>query len=113
MSELPRLEKLTENRRLNLAEQFAQGQALTRGILRLFQGFMALGLLVCLTTGASSAGSHAPGTAAAHRCVGVTLARGVIIRTTMTAVSAGSLTRRDRRERPRAIWLQPLGGRRR
>ncbi len=29
-----------------LAEQFAQGQALTRGILRLFQGFMALGLLV-------------------------------------------------------------------
>jgi putative ABC transport system permease protein len=29
-----------------LAEQFAQGQELTRGILRLFQGFMALGLLV-------------------------------------------------------------------
>ncbi len=29
-----------------LSEQFAQGQALTRGILRLFQGFMALGLLV-------------------------------------------------------------------
>ncbi|MCB0044735.1 MAG: FtsX-like permease family protein [Caldilineaceae bacterium] len=29
-----------------LAEQNAQGQALTRGILRLFQGFMGLGLLV-------------------------------------------------------------------
>jgi putative ABC transport system permease protein len=29
-----------------MAESFAQGQALTRGILRLFQGFMALGLLV-------------------------------------------------------------------
>ncbi|MEZ4617247.1 MAG: FtsX-like permease family protein [Caldilineaceae bacterium] len=29
-----------------LAESFAQGQALTRGILQLFQGFMALGLLV-------------------------------------------------------------------
>lgn len=29
-----------------LAESFAQGQAFTRGILRLFQGFMALGLLV-------------------------------------------------------------------
>lgn len=28
------------------AEAFAQGQAITRGILRLFQGFMALGLLV-------------------------------------------------------------------
>ncbi len=29
-----------------LAESFAQGQILTRGILQLFQGFMALGLLV-------------------------------------------------------------------
>lgn len=29
-----------------LAESFAQGQAFTRGILQLFQGFMALGLLV-------------------------------------------------------------------
>jgi putative ABC transport system permease protein len=29
-----------------LAESFAQGQALTRGILQLFQGFMGLGLLV-------------------------------------------------------------------
>ena len=29
-----------------MAESFAQGQALTRGILQLFQGFMALGLLV-------------------------------------------------------------------
>jgi len=29
-----------------MAESFAQGQAITRGILRLFQGFMALGLLV-------------------------------------------------------------------
>jgi len=29
-----------------LAESFAQGQAFARGILRLFQGFMALGLLV-------------------------------------------------------------------
>ena len=29
-----------------MAESFAQGQAVTRGILRLFQGFMALGLLV-------------------------------------------------------------------
>lgn len=29
-----------------LAESFAAGQAVTRGILRLFQGFMALGLLV-------------------------------------------------------------------
>jgi putative ABC transport system permease protein len=29
-----------------LAESFAQAQALTRGILQLFQGFMALGLLV-------------------------------------------------------------------
>jgi hypothetical protein len=28
------------------ADAFAQGQAITRGILRLFQGFMALGLLV-------------------------------------------------------------------
>jgi len=29
-----------------MAESFAQGQTVTRGILRLFQGFMALGLLV-------------------------------------------------------------------
>src|SRR5690606_20653492 len=29
-----------------LAESFAQGQALTRGILQVFQGFLALGLLV-------------------------------------------------------------------
>jgi ABC-type antimicrobial peptide transport system permease subunit len=29
-----------------IADSFAQGQALTRGILRLFQGFLALGLLV-------------------------------------------------------------------
>jgi putative ABC transport system permease protein len=29
-----------------LAESFAQAQALTRGILQLFQGFLALGLLV-------------------------------------------------------------------
>jgi ABC-type antimicrobial peptide transport system permease subunit len=29
-----------------MAESFAQGQAVTRGVLRLFQGFMALGLLV-------------------------------------------------------------------
>ena len=29
-----------------IADSFAQGQALTRGILQLFQGFLALGLLV-------------------------------------------------------------------
>jgi len=32
-----------------IADSFAQGQALTRGILQLFQDFLSLGLLVGIT----------------------------------------------------------------
>ncbi len=54
-----------------IADSSAQGQALTRGILQLFQGFLALGLLVGIAAlgvisariggGATAAGGHAAG----------------------------------------------------